>query len=281
MRSAQVYIFGAHGFIGANLSRLLSDLKIQHFRVVRKTAMSLSTGEIYSDDLTLEQALSEIPILNQPCLIINCIGLTKFDGDNCFKEMMESNFEIPSQIVKSIEKIPTANIVHLSTELVNDTSPSNREQYKLTKKLGDDKISCLGSIRHKIVHLPLILSTNNKSSSLVSELKRMEADSHVPEIINPNFVINFCTLTEISRFLISIVSNFLSRGEIPSVIDLTTHRLTIKELFEIRKWILKYPNKNRDFIIRQILEINTENFTHFQKYNVDEMNQVLTALADI
>jgi nucleoside-diphosphate-sugar epimerase len=281
MRSVQIYIFGAHGFIGAHLSQQLSDLKIKHFRVIRKTAMGLPTGEIYSDDLTVEQALSEIPILNQPCLIINCIGLTKFDGDNSFEEMMESNFEIPSRIVKSIEKNPKVKIVHLSTELVNEMNRSNREQYKLTKKLGDDIISCLGLIRHRIIHLPLVLSTNNKNSSLVSELKKMEADNYVPEIINPNVIIKFCTLTEISKFLISIVSNFLSREEISSVVELTTFRLTIKEMFEIRKWLLKYSNGSRDFIIQQIVEINSANFTHLQEYNVDEMNQVLNAIENI
>lgn len=281
MRSFNIYIFGAHGFIGANLSQQLAELKIYHFRVVRKAAMGTSTGGDYSKDLTLDQALSEIAISNQPCLLVNCIGLTKFDGDNCFEEMLESNFEIPSRITKSIEKNPSAKVLHLSTELVKSMNDSNREQYKLTKKLGDNEISSLGSIRHKIIYLPLVLSTNNKSSSLVSELKKMKSDNYVPEIINPNLIVNFCTLSEIRKYLISFVSTYVARKDISSLSELITYRLTINEIFEIKKLQLENSSNNRDLIIQQIRKISSENFMKFKECSYEGMNQILTALENI
>jgi len=281
MRSFHIYIFGAHGFIGASLSERLKELEVYHYRVVRKIGTGISTGGVYSEDITLDKALSEIAILNRSFLIINCIGLTKFDVDDCFEEMLESNFEIPSRITKSIEKNPSAKIVHLSTELVNSTNGSNREQYKLTKKLGDDAISSLGTIQHKIIYLPLILCANNKSSSLVSELKRMKHDNYVPKIINPNLIVSFCTLIEIRRFLISFVSAFVAGKEIFSSSELVTYRLTIKEIFEIKRLLLENCSGNRDLIIQQILESSPENFMKLKEFGEEEMNQVLIALENV
>lgn len=281
MRPVQVYVFGASGFIGTSLSQQLIVSKIYHFRVFRGPKKILSQGGIYSKDLTFDQAISEISITQTPILVINCIGLTKLDSDKCFPEMLESNYEVPLRISKAIQKNPMIKLIHLSTELLKTNNQFNRKQYKLTKKIGDEQILLLEPNQYQIIYLPLVLSKENKSSRLITDLKKMVNQNHSPEIVNPDLPIKFCTLHGIGKMITQITLNFLSHEKLFQFVELDTYCLMIKEIVELRRNISEYKDDPRKVVIQKIRHSVSKELQNVRQLDDEQLDEVLTVLENL
>jgi hypothetical protein len=281
MRPVKVYIFGASGFIGTSLSQQLIVSKIYHFRVLRGSEKISLQGGIYSKDLTLDQAVSEISITQTPLLVINCIGLTRLDSDNCFPDMLKSNYEIPLRISKTIQKNPMIKLIHLSTELLKTNNQLNREQYKLTKKIGDEQFLLLEPNQYQIVYLPLVLSKENKSSRLITDLQKMVNNNHSPELVNPDLLIKFCTLHGIGKMITQTILNFVSHGELSQFVELSTYCLMTKEIVELRRNILECIGDPRKVVIQRIRHSVSKELQNVRQLDDEEMNEVLTVLENL
>ena len=280
MRPVQVYVFGASGFIGTSLSQQLIDSKIYHFRVFRGPEKISSQGGIYSKDLTLDQAVSEISITQTPLLVINCIGLTRLDSDNCFPDMLKSNYEVPLRISKAIQKNSMIKLIHLSTELLKTNNQLNREQYKLTKKIGDEQFLLLEPNQYQIIYLPLVLSKENKSSRLITDLQKM-VNNNSPELVNPDLLIKFCTLHGIGKMITQIILNFVSHGNLFQFVELSTYCLMTKEIVELRRNILKYIDDPQKVVIQRIRQSVSKELQNVRQLGDEEMNEVLTVLENL
>ena len=280
MRPVQVYVFGASGFIGTSLSQQLIDSKIYHFRVFRGSEKISSQGGIYSKDLTLDQAVSEISITQTPLLVINCIGLTRLDSDNCFPDMLKSNYEVPLRISKAIQKNSMIKLIHLSTELLKTNNQLNREQYKLTKKIGDEQFLLLEPNQYQIIYLPLVLSKENKSSRLITDLQKM-VNNNSPELVNPDLLIKFCTLHGIGKMITQIILNFVSHGNLFQFVELSTYCLMTKEIVELRRNILKYIDDPQKVVIQRIRQSVSKELQNVRQLDDEEMNEVLTVLENL
>ena len=280
MRPVQVYVFGASGFIGTSLSQQLVDSKIYHFRVFRGSEKISSQGGIYSKDLTLDQAVSEISITQTPLLVINCIGLTRLDSDNCFPDMLKSNYEVPLRISKAIQKNSMIKLIHLSTELLKTNNQLNREQYKLTKKIGDEQFLLLEPNQYQIIYLPLVLSKENKSSRLITDLQKM-VNNNSPELVNPDLLIKFCTLHGIGKMITQIIFNFVSHGNLFQFVELSTYCLMTKEIVELRRNILKYIDDPQKVVIQRIRQSVSKELQNVRQLGDEEMNEVLTVLENL
>ena len=280
MRPVQVYVFGASGFIGTSLSQQLIDSKIYHFRVFRGSEKISSQGGIYSKDLTLDQAVSEISITQTPLLVINCIGLTRLDSDNCFPDMLKSNYEVPLRISKAIQKNSMIKLIHLSTELLKTNNQLNREQYKLTKKIGDEQFLLLEPNQYQIIYLPLVLSKENKSSRLITDLQKM-VNNNSPELVNPDLLIKFCTLHGIGKMITQIILNFVSHGNLFQFVELSTYCLMTKEIVELRRNILKYIDDPQKVVIQRIRQSVSKELQNVRQLGDEEMNEVLTVLENL
>ena len=280
MRPVQVYVFGASGFIGTSLSQQLVDSKIYHFRVFRGSEKISSQGGIYSKDLTLDQAVSEISITQTPLLVINCIGLTRLDSDNCFPDMLKSNYEVPLRISKAIQKNSMIKLIHLSTELLKTNNQLNREQYKLTKKIGDEQFLLLEPNQYQIIYLPLVLSKENKSSRLITDLQKMVSNNS-PELVNPDLLIKFCTLHGIGKMITQIIFNFVSHGNLFQFVELSTYCLMTKEIVELRRNILKYIDDPQKVVIQRIRQSVSKELQNVRQLGDEEMNEVLTVLENL
>ena len=280
MRPVQVYVFGASGFIGTSLSQQLIDSKIYHFRVFRGSEKISSQGGIYSKDLTLDQAVSEISITQTPLLVINCIGLTRLDSDNCFPDMLKSNYEVPLRISKAIQKNSMIKLIHLSTELLKTNNQLNREQYKLTKKIGDEQFLLLEPNQYQIIYLPLVLSKENKSSRLITDLQKM-VNNNSPELVNPDLLIKFCTLHGIGKMITQIILNFVSHGNLFQFVELSTYCLMTKEIVELRKNLLKYIDDPQKVVIQRIRQSVSKELQNVRQLDDEEMNEVLTVLENL
>ena len=280
MRPVQVYVFGASGFIGTSLSQQLIDSKIYHFRVFRGSEKISSQGGIYSKDLTLDQAVSEISITQTPLLVINCIGLTRLDSDNCFPDMLKSNYEVPLRISKAIQKNSMIKLIHLSTELLKTNNQLNREQYKLTKKIGDEQFLLLEPNQYQIIYLPLVLSKENKSSRLITDLQKM-VNNNSPELVNPDLLIKFCTLHGIGKMITQIIFNFVSHGNLFQFVELSTYCLMTKEIVELRRNILKYIDDPQKVVIQRIRQSVSKELQNVRQLGDEEMNEVLTVLENL
>lgn len=281
MRPVQVYVFGASGFIGTSLSQQLIVSKIFHFRVFRGPEKISSQGGIYSKDLTFDQAISEISITQTPSLVINCIGLTRLDSDNCFPDMLKSNYEVPLRISKAIQKNPMIKLIHLSSELLKTNNQFNREQYKYTKKIGNEQILLLEPNQYQIIRLPLVLSKENKSSRLITDLKNMVNQNYSPEIVNPDLPIKFCTLHGIGKMITQIILNFVSHGKLFQFVELNTYCLMIKEIFELKRNILEYIDDPRKVVIQRIRHSVSKELQNVRQLDDEELDDVLTVLENL
>ena len=154
------------------------------------------------------------------------------------------------------------------------------QRYKLTKKIGDEQFLLLEPNQYQIIYLPLVLSKENKSSRLITDLQKM-VNNNSPELVNPDLLIKFCTLHGIGKMITQIILNFVSHGNLFQFVELSTYCLMTKEIVELRRNILKYIDDPQKVVIQRIRQSVSKELQNVRQLGDEEMNEVLTVLENL